>query len=246
MRRVHRRALPISTRHALASRQRASGDVAAAREQWVSFRRSRAAQEVIQVLSEMAGVRQRCVYCSDSRSGDVDHYLPIAIDFTRTFSWENLLWVCPQCNRNKNASFPMRDGVPLLINPAVERPWSRLVLDTASGVMSARYHGDAFDESGAATLNVFDLLNHEALIEGRARTIVRVRKATQDVFDSGGGHPAREALCREVREDDFGVSAWFFLSDGRQESPFRDVRETSPSLWRRLASLTLNVEYGSS
>src|SRR6478609_9198531 len=145
MRRVYRIDLPRQARQNLFSREK-SATSESARSDWDAYRRSAASRPVIQTLREMTGARQRCVYCCDSRSADVDHFIPIAVDFTKAFRWSNLIWVCPECNRKKGARFPRgKDGNPLLINPVDVNPWDHLVLDTANGYLAPRFMEDDFD-----------------------------------------------------------------------------------------------------
>lgn len=123
MRRLYRGDLPVATRRELRARQALCHDVAAAQAAWKAFRQLVAAGPVLDELRRMAGKRNRCLYCSDSRAADVDQYFPIAIDHSRAFAWSNLMWACPECNRRKATKFPIAAGQPLVIDPTREDPW---------------------------------------------------------------------------------------------------------------------------
>jgi hypothetical protein len=192
----------------------------------------------------MAGKRNRCLYCSDSRAADVDHYFPIAIDHSRAFAWPNLMWACPECNRRKAIKFPTAAGQPLVIDPTKTDPWSHLVLDIRTGVLAPRFLGDELDPFGDATLDVIVALNYEPVVEGRARTIRRLVAAAEFVLADGDSPDARKALAEQVREDEFGVAPWFGLWEGASDQPFQSLRNAHPRLWKRYIRLVLGQRMG--
>lgn len=182
----------------------------------------------------MNGQRQRCVYCCDSRSADVDHFTPIAVNFSMAFSWKNFILVCPECNRKKGARFPFDDhGKPLIINPTREDPWDFLILDTKTGYLSARFLDDDFDPKGDSTIEVISCVNHEAVVEGRRRVIARYYDAVEAVLEGKNINVASSKLLREVREDEHGIGEWFARREGREEARFAELRVRFPSVWRR-------------
>jgi 5-methylcytosine-specific restriction endonuclease McrA len=153
MRRVYRGSLPLETRLDLFRRGKQVTSVASAQALWRTYRQSSAVNPVVQELTRMAGPRGRCLYCSGSLGADVDHFAPVAHQFGMTFTWENMLWVCPVCNRKKGRRFPTGpNGQPLIMNPAREDPWQHLVLDTSTGVLAPRFVIDGPDPIGEATL----------------------------------------------------------------------------------------------
>lgn len=192
----------------------------------------------------MAHSRNRCVYCDDARGADVDHFAPIDHDHTQAFSWDNHLWSCPECNRRKSTKFPIAAGEPTLLNPVTENWWSLLTLDTATGVLAPRYVGGGFDPRGKDTLEVFQPVNFESVIEGRCRAIRRIRRAADAAVDEGDKPDTRTALARAVAEDDYGVAQWFALAAGRDESAFAALRVTRPGIWRRFVLTTVARTYG--
>jgi 5-methylcytosine-specific restriction endonuclease McrA len=208
-------------------------DAEAARSEWNMFRDSASGATVKAELSRMAGIRNRCFYCSDSHAADVEHFAPINRAWRDALNWRNLLWVCPMCNRKKNASFPEEEGVPLIINPAEVDPWARLILDTTTALLAPRrVEGEAEDPSGVETLKVLDVLNFEALAEGRKRSIRRLRSAASTVVESADKPCDHHVLWQEVTDDDYGVAAWFGLWEGVGEEPFSSIRSNQPRIWR--------------
>lgn len=244
MRRVHRRPLPITALLDLRRRQAASTPQTA-RDDWRSYRAVVASHPVVDTLARMAGIRQRCFYCRDSRAADVEHFIPIARDASRTFVWTNLLWVCPECNRRKVSQFPVEGGVPLLLNPVDDDPWDHLILDTGTGNLAPRFLAEAvLDRVGEETIKVIAPLNFESVTEGRRRAIRRLRAAVCQLISSGDDPDARRRLRQAVEDDDFGVAAWFFRAEGRAESPFAEFRASWPAVWRRFCAWSAREDHG--
>src|SRR6266511_1984844 len=238
MRRVYRGELPLVARLELFRRGKSVTSVSSAQASWTSYRRSLGADAVLGELRRMAGPRGRCFYCSDSWGADVDHFVPIARQVGSTFSWRNMLWECPSCNRKKGRRFPTGpDGQPLMIDPTLVDPCLHLILDTSTWVLAPRFLSDGPDTKGNATLTVLDVINHEDIIEGRARSIRRLRDIAGDILQHGNGADKRLRLAREIYEDDFGVSSWFAFWEGANESPFSDVRSLYPGVWRRFVMM---------
>lgn len=167
----------------------------------------------------------------------MEHYVPITEDARLTFTWDNLLWVCPECNRRKVNQFP-RDlaGSPLVINPVDSDPWTHLILDTATGRLAPRYVSGVFDARGEKTLEVLAPLNFEAVTDGRLKSIRRLRDAVGDVLLDDGSPALRRRLRHAVEDDDFGVAVWFAVREGGAEPPFWDLRHQSLVCWRRFVA----------
>jgi hypothetical protein len=194
----------------------------------------------------MAGSRDRCFYCSDSRGTDVDHYTPITYDFTETFVWSNHLWACTDCNRRKAQRFPLdASNRPLVIDPTTTDPWAHLAL-AETGVIAPKVHpGDVLDPQGLATLEVLNRINHEAVIEGRARVIRRLRRAIEALLLNGDTPATRHRVVEEAREDDFGVLWWYLSWEGSLTTPFSTLRDSHADLWRRLVVTVAAGQHGS-
>ncbi|MFC8711304.1 HNH endonuclease [Streptomyces sp. NPDC057197] len=234
MRRVYRPGIDFPVRCDLATRRKKVTSKETARTEWSAYRKSAKSRPLINALKEMNGQRQRCVYCCDSRSADVDHFTPIAFDFSMAFVWKNFILVCPECNRNKSARFPVdSQGRPLIIDPTLEDPWDFLILDTKSGYLAARFLEEDFDPKGDATIEVISCINHEAVIEGRRRVISRYYDALESLLESDDPVGLVGKLIREVREDEYGVGSWFARREGRDDPLFKQLRDRFPVIWRR-------------
>lgn len=233
MRRYYRQSLELRSRLLL---QREAGAIARgedARERWKSLRASRGFVPILSSLKTAAGVRQRCMYCCDSRSCDVDHFVPVTLDASKTMSWSNLLWVCTDCNRRKSARYD-----PYLLNPFEEDPWRHFVFIEQSGEVAPRWLVDNQEDPYArVTLSILSALQHEAVTEGRRRSYLRMRHAAEAWLGSPGDRLLREALVASFREDEYGVGAWLVCHEGRLDAPWPEVERVDPRLARRLRSL---------
>ena len=142
--------------------------------------------DVSGILGEMAGSRQRCMYCEDSRGTQIDHFWPIARYKERTFIWDNMLLVCSACNQKKGDRFDLdASGKPLLIDPTAEEPWDFLYFDSGTGMITARYHplSGAADPKGKHTTNPWVLpLNIEVITESRKRIHRNLPQSRQSIF----------------------------------------------------------------
>src|SRR5262249_26510890 len=141
---------------------------------------------VTATLRQMAGTRQRCMFCGDSRGTDVDHFRPIAVFRDGTFVWANLVWSCAGCNRAKAQLFAVGGGeVPLLIDPTVDNPWAFLFFESQTGIITARFNAAAgdVDPRGQFTIETLDM-NHQAVTEGRRVTQRNLSAAVQAFFDA--------------------------------------------------------------
>lgn len=234
MRRVHRRSLPLAARLELRRRQ-ASCSAETAREDWRRYRAAVASGAAVEELRRMAGTRQRCFYCRDSRAADVEHFVPITEDEGQTFYWPNLLWVCPECNRRKVSRFPRQDGQPLLINPVEVDPWEHVILDSATGRLAPRFRVDgSIDPMGDTTIEIIAPLNFESVTEGRIKAIRRLRVGADAVLIHGDTSKTRQRLHEAVGDDDFGVANWYLEWEGREETA---VRRALPDLATSLEAL---------
>lgn len=140
MRKIDREPLPTPIVAYLARKQ---GELGAGKEvlrTWKAARATQTMRKVTEVLQRMAGPRHRCMYCEDSRGSDIEHFWPKARYWQRTFVWENMLWICTACGRQKGDRFLLdAKGQPLLIDPTLDEPWDFLFYDPATGLVSSRY-----------------------------------------------------------------------------------------------------------
>jgi uncharacterized protein (TIGR02646 family) len=238
MRKIRRLELGLSTRFVLAQeRRRFCDDASQARGEWEKFRSRKACAPIIGTLREMAGARGRCFYCCDSLAADVEHFRPIATDFESTFSWSNMLWVCPTCNRKKNARGPIENGRRVLVDPTRDDPWTHLTLASPTGLLAPRYlNASETDLRGEKTLEILDLLNYEEIAEGRARAMKRMRGAVASLMANPNDQHVDEEFVASVTEDDYGVGRWFARWEGRNEEPFIQLKGMD-IFWRRFVRL---------
>lgn len=233
MRRIHRGILSLDARHTLYSLQlKADDDATAARSLWANYRQSARARPVVAKLRLMAGPRDRCFYCSDSRAVDIDHFDPITRHPSLAFVWSNMLWVCVNCNRRK-ASKSVRapdEVTAALLDPTQVDPWAHFVFIGTTGLLAPRFAEDTYDGLAQSTLDILPPLNDEAVALGRFNAARRLREAAGEAVTN----PAkRRDLLRAVSDDDYGVARWYGQFEGRRESPFPELRVAQPTLWRR-------------
>lgn len=210
-------------------------------------RRSKAMREVLTVLRKMARARERCMYCEDSRGTDIEHFWPKRDYPDKLFDWDNLLLVCSGCNRKKNARFPLDHvGRPLLLDPTADDPWTHLFYEPRTGLVTARRTaGGTDDAKGARTLEVLDVLDHEAIAEGRRRATRNLERAVSAFLTAEAASPDAEGRTRLVRElvsavrdnDDYGLGQWCFLRDGAAMRPFCELRDRHPGVWRTIGGM---------
>jgi uncharacterized protein (TIGR02646 family) len=241
MRRLARPALPRQTQNALDRRQdeldakRATGQLNPETE-WRSARRTKALKSVAGSLKRMAGRRERCMYCCDSKGTDIDHFWPKSGYPERMFRWANLLLCCSECGRFKGSRFPVVDAVPQLIDPTSEDPWTQLDFDPDTGVIVARYDAAAERESsrGAETVRILQLDRREALNDGYLKTWRRLSNVLAAALRSPV--PDARELTSALRDaDDHGLLGWCFGGTGKSVAPFSDLRTQHPTVWNACA-----------
>jgi uncharacterized protein (TIGR02646 family) len=233
MRRVHRLALPAAAKSYLDQRCLATIATANVDNAWKAARQTRRMKAVLGVLQQMAGARERCMYCVDSNGSDIEHFWPKSMYPARAFVWSNMLLCCTECGRFKGAQFPMsQTGEPLLVDPSAEDPWDHLDFDPDTGNLTARYDvaSDAPSVKGECTVRVLQLDRREGMAEGYRRTFLRlaacVRQAlTVDTIDA-------ENLAATLQQaDDHGLLGWCLGPVGERVQPFAELRRRSPDAW---------------
>jgi len=246
MRRVRR--LPLRNRTAgfLARKQQEVNEGADVDSTWKKARQAAAVKnDVVPVLERMCGVRQRCMFCADSRGVDIEHFWPKHPYKERAFLWENLLLACTACNRKKGNRFDLDDdGNPLLIDPCADEPWDHLFFEPRTGCVVARHSPDTDspDPRGRHTTDPGVLpLNVEAVTEGRQRTCRNLFRAVESFLRQAQQLPVPDAAIGELRDairdnDDYGLAEWFFLREGRDDPRIAPLREQHPEVWGRIES----------
>jgi uncharacterized protein (TIGR02646 family) len=207
-------------------------------------------RDVFGTLRRMAGRRERCMYCEDSRGTDIEHFWPKSVYPERTFEWPNMLLSCAGCQRAKGDRFPLDDdGDPQLIDPTAEEPWDFLYYVAETGVVTPRYDpatGQEFPK-GRCTISLLPL-NHEAITEGRKRAARRLCRVVRDFLDvarQGFAGTSRSQAARElgdaVRDNrDYGLARWFLPEEGSRQEPFRQLEADYPAIIEDLKSATLS------
>ncbi len=243
MRRVTRSALPVATQNALHRRQekvnqaRADGTLNVERH-WKGARKTKALQTVLKTLKQMAGMRERCMYCGDSHGTDIEHFWPKAPYPERMFRWPNLLLCCTECGRFKGNVFPLdADAQPLLVDPSEVNPWDFIDFNPDTCTFVARYDlaTEAPSARGAKTVDLLQLDRREALEAGYRKTHRRILALFERALQQSDVDP--DALCHELSEaDDHGLLGWYLTGTGQHLSPFRETRAKHPKAWDACAA----------
>lgn len=184
---------------------------------------------VREALCSMSGLGWRCMYCSGSEGHQVEHWRPKSHFWGDAFTWENLLWVCGQCNLAKGEQFD--EACPPL-NPVCEDIWRHCYIDEfgqLNPVWNAALGGP--DPRGEATIACLEL-NREALQDARyARLKVLRQRAKRAMLDLEAGVMTRDALAWALLDwftEPFqpDVADYFFDGPGAQEA-----HEPFATLW---------------
>lgn len=239
MRKVARLGLPAKTQKALDKKQQETNRRSAEGSLqvdafWKNARNTLYIGKVLSTLKNMAGDRERCMYCSDSHGTDIEHFWPKAPYPERMFCWPNLLLCCTECGRFKGERFPMENGQPLLIDPTAENPWNFLDFDPATGNVMARFDVATNDWSkrGIETIKALQLDRREAMTEGYKRTFHRLAK----VVEGSTPAPDEQRIALQLAEaDDHGLLGWCFSDIGKRTPPFNNFSTTHPAIWGSLA-----------
>jgi uncharacterized protein (TIGR02646 family) len=201
---------------------------------WTRARRNQPLREAFNRLRQMAGNRERCMYCSDSHGTDIEHFWPKTPYPMYMFRWQNMLLCCTECGRIKGTAFPLIEDQPALIDPSVDNPWEFLDFDPITGNIIARYDADRneFILKGRETVRVLQLDRREALASGYVRTIRRLQRKVEEALEK----PDLDAnqLIRELRDaDDHGLLGWCFDGLGSRVSPFVELRTNHSAVWQK-------------
>lgn len=206
-------------------------------QNWGRYRQSRAGTEEALTLKTMAGVRQRCMYCRDSRGCDIEHYWPKAAFPEKAYSWKNHLWICSDCNRTKNNTFPLTScGDPLILDPTRASIWQHFVYIADTGLIHPRWTSDTDqDPIAVSTLRCIPSLNYESTAEQRRRVAHRFMTALRQTQESGFSFKTQDHanLIYEIKQDDPGLLSWFIFYEGRQSAEMSRLINEHPRTYRR-------------
>jgi 5-methylcytosine-specific restriction endonuclease McrA len=160
---------------------------------WTSHRQTNALQAAEKALRAMASPDQaRCMYCEHDRGAEIDHAEPKSRRAARTFDWENHLWACGACNRQKLEHYHADMVIPTQDDP-------RAHLDLTPG---GRWIARDGAPRGRATLDALPLLNHQSLVEGRSRCRRRLLKDLEALARSTTVSSAEVERFRETATQD--------------------------------------------
>lgn len=247
MRAVRRLPLPVQTQADLDARQAAADAKLAAKalEPETEWKRACSASSIgvaRATLRQMAGRRERCMYCVDSHGSDIEHFWPKALYPKRMFRWPNLLLCCTECGRFKGKKFPVDDnGEPLLVDPAAEEPWLHLDFDPVTGNLVARFdrNTNAWSSKGQVTVETLRLDRREAVAAGYRKTLKRLAHIVENALAEES--TSRESFIEQLfGADDHGLLGWCVFGTGSSELPFDKLRAHRPDLWQRLEQAVQN------
>ncbi|MCF7697982.1 retron system putative HNH endonuclease [Loktanella sp. M215] len=122
----------------------------------------------------------KCAFCEChlGNEGGVDHFRPKSLYPWLSYEWENLFYVCRNCNNKKSNLFPLKGKhapflatledaraieKPLLIDPTFEYPGQHLTF-LSSGLITPRSNS----QKGLATINTLQL-NRESWVLDRQK-----------------------------------------------------------------------------
>jgi len=181
-------------------------------------------REIRDTLSQMCSGSRRCMYCEDSASDEVEHYLPKDLYPERVFQWDNYLYACGPCNGPKKNNFAVFDQGGALVEVARARhspvlpptPGNPVLLgprfDDALNYMKLDIAGDTFlfvpidtnnaDEQQRAdyTIRILGLNSRDYLPKARREAYANYRAHLLDYVNArnGGGTAVRLGRIRDT------------------------------------------------
>ena len=200
--------------------------------EWKRARRNQPLQSAVTTLKNMAGPRERCMYCGDSHGTDIEHFWPKAAYPERMFRWTNMLLGCTDCGRIKGDKFPLAAGQPLLVKPTNDDPWDFLDFDPVTGNIVARFYPGpgSTTPKGEETVNVLHLDRREALARGYQKAYRRICAAIEQVLPEDA--PDIPTLIQKLTDaDEYGILGWCFRGMGINETPSADLHQRHPIAW---------------
>lgn len=138
---------------------------------WKARRQSTTLQAIEIALKAMASGIARCMYCDEGHGHQIEHFRPKAHYDKETFTWENLLWVCGECNTQKNTDFDEE-----ILNPTSDDPLDDSLEHLQLTFGEGRFKPRNQSRRGDITLNRLKQLCEQDFINGRknAFTLIRV------------------------------------------------------------------------
>jgi hypothetical protein len=125
----------------------------------------------------------------------------------------------------------------MLVDPTAEDPWQHLDFDPTTGNIVARFdvEQNSYSTKGVETVKLLQLDQREAMASGYKKTLRRLSRTVEEML--GQVDPDAAALIATLRDaDDHGLLTWCFHGSGRNEVPFRDLRERHLHVWTACAA----------
>ena len=150
--------------------------------------RNREIKEAIRLESH-----DKCAYCESKIShiypGQTDHIRPVSKNPAMIVDWDNLTYVCEECNRKKsNYDEPAEP----LVHPYRDVPPSHIVF---LGPLAWHPSGD---DKGYRTVRIIDL-NRPALVERRTERMRQLQPLLDRWAQMAPG-PTKDIVEKEIRE----------------------------------------------
>lgn len=212
--------------------KRSADRLAAAKAAYRAARTPTWFEPVVLELGELAGTGQRCMWCSGSEAGHVEHYRPLAVFPDQALSWKNLLWSCSICNGHKGDRFPpVTSPGGQLINPLEENVWEFFFIDEF-GNLTPRWDSerDDYNERADSTFRMLNL-DRQALQETRqSRQIDLIQKVKDAMAMLEAGRFSKPQLRQRIDEwlqQPFqpDVADFYLRGPGRDDEPFQSLFE---------------------
>jgi uncharacterized protein (TIGR02646 family) len=239
MRRFRRKSLPPSAAKKLIAEQSSANAKLKTKTLDVNKEWNRARQNIplkmaFGILLKMAGDRQRCMYCGDSKGTDIEHFWPKTRYPRKMFRWNNMLLGCTDCGRDhKGTDFPLdAEKRPLLINPVSnDDPWQHLDFDPVTGNFAPRYDAQKQPApKGKDTVDTLHFDKRESLASGHKKTYIRISDRITDAANEQ--LPDAAALISGLKSDDeYGLLGWCFRGAGINEIPMSTLSQAHPAVW---------------
>ncbi|MDT4292349.1 hypothetical protein RO575_22515 [Methylomonas sp. MO1] len=199
-----------------------------------------------------AAHQKKCCYCESifeaTSYGEVEHYRPKGVISPKkkgrkiypgyywlAYDWDNLLYICKRCNRNKSYYFPLEDEskrarnhnekieneLPLFVKPSVDNP-----LDHISFRQDAIF---GLTEKGKTTIEYLKL-DRTGLFESRRNCLeafhafINVAKIT---FNTAGNEELYHEAISNIRKrllpsSEYSAMKWIFFNKFLSDPAFKD------------------------
>jgi len=194
---------------------------------YMSSRGTQWFSHVLVALRALAGIGERCMWCSGSESCQVEHFRPKELFPHLSMSWDNFLWSCGLCNNHKGVKFPLLSNGLGIINPLEENVWDYFFIDQF-GNLTEKWRVDLNDVDPRAKLTVEVLcLDRDALQQTRQARLRNLRELSTMALESlRTGARSREEVRASLDEWRSAplqpdVADYFLDGPGNQEEPFR-------------------------